>query len=217
VVLISNIMHLILLGAPGAGKGTQGTQLAERLGIPKIATGDILRAAVRDQSELGLKARRFMDAGELVPDAVILDLVREAIADPSASSGAIFDGYPRNVAQAESLSGILQEAGRGLDAVVLLEVPDEVIVHRMSGRRTDPETGNVYHLVHNPPPADAAGRVVQRPDDQEDTVRHRLRVYAEQTEPLIAHYQRSGVPVHRVDGTRPIDEVQREILSRLGR
>lgn|SRR5690606_22622156 len=210
-------MHLILLGAPGAGKGTQGSQLAERLGIPKIATGDILRAAVREGTELGRKAKGFMDAGELVPDEIILGLVREALAEEAAVSGAIFDGFPRNVSQAHSLERILAEGGRRLDAVVVLEVPDDAIVERMSGRRTDPVTGEVYHVKHNPPPAEVADRVVQRPDDQEETVRHRLSVYAEQTAPLIAHYESTGVPVHRVDGTRPIDEVQAEILARLQR
>src|SRR5690606_22928707 len=127
-------MHLILLGAPGAGKGTQGSRLAERLGVPKIATGDILRAAVRDGTELGREAKQYMDAGELVPDEVILGLVREALRDESAQGGAIFDGFPRNVAQARSLEQILEEGGRTLDAVVVLEVPDEAIVERMSGR-----------------------------------------------------------------------------------
>jgi adenylate kinase len=209
-------MHLILLGAPGAGKGTQGTQLAERLGIPKIATGDILRGAVRDGTELGMKAKQFMDAGELVPDEVILGLVRDALDEPSARAGAIFDGFPRNVSQAETLAAILADAGRTLDAVVLLQVADDVIVDRMSGRRTDPETGEVYHLTHNPPPTAVAQRLVQRQDDREETVRHRLAVYAEQTEPLIAFYERAGVPVYRVDGTQPIDRVQAEIFARLG-
>jgi adenylate kinase len=210
-------MHLILLGAPGAGKGTQGSRLAEHLGVPKIATGDILRAAVRDGTELGREAKRYMDAGELVPDDVILGLVRDALADESARAGAIFDGFPRNVSQAESLARILDETERRLDAVVVLEVPDDTIVERMSGRRTDPNTGAVYHVKYNPPPEEAAGRVIQRPDDREDTVRHRLSVYAAQTEPLINHYERSGVPVHRIDGTRPIEHIQREILDRLDR
>lgn len=206
-------MHLILLGAPGAGKGTQGSRLAEQLGVPKIATGDILRAAVREGTELGQRAKGFMDAGELVPDEVILGLVREALCSDTARDGAIFDGFPRNVSQAGSLEQILRETGRALDAVLVLEVPDDAIVERMSGRRTDPETGTVYHVRHNPPPADVAERVVQRPDDREETVRHRLSVYAEQTEPLIAHYEGAGVPVRRVDGTRSIDEVQASLMG----
>ncbi len=209
-------MHLILLGAPGAGKGTQGSQLADALGVPKIATGDILRAAVRDGTPLGLRAKGFMDAGELVPDEVILGLVRDALDAPDAANGAIFDGFPRNVAQAQSLATILADAGRRLDGVVVLDVPDDAIVERMTGRRTDPETGLVYHVTYNPPPAEVAARVVQRVDDREETVRHRLQVYAEQTEPLIAYYAANDVAVQSVDGTRSIDLVQAEILDRLG-
>jgi adenylate kinase len=209
-------MHLILLGAPGAGKGTQGNLLSERLGVPKIATGDILRDAVRRGSELGRDAKRYMDAGELVPDEVILGLVREAIRSEEARGGAIFDGFPRNVPQAESLREILREEGRELDAVVALEVEADDIVRRMSGRRTDPETGRVYHREHNPPPAEIADRLVQRPDDREETVRHRLSVYEANTAPLVAYYEAVGVPVHRVDGAAAIERVQEEILSRLG-
>lgn len=209
-------MHLILLGAPGAGKGTQGSHLSEHLGVPKIATGDILRAAVRAGTELGREAKQYMDAGELVPDSVILGLVREALADEAARGGAIFDGFPRNVAQAESLNSILQESGRTLDGVVVLDVADEAIVERMSGRRTDPETGQVYHLTHNPPPPEVAARVVQRADDREETVRHRLEVYAAQTAPLIDFYEAAGLPVRRVEGTGSIEQVQERILNALG-
>ena len=210
-------MHLILLGAPGAGKGTQGSRLAERLGVTKIATGDLLREAVRQGTELGRQAKEIMDRGELVPDEVVLGLVREALSQPAAARGAVFDGYPRNVAQAETLHGVLAELGRRLDAVVALEVPHDAIVARMSGRRTDPETGKVYHVVHDPPPAEIAGRVVQREDDREETVRRRLAVYQASTAPLVAFYEASGVPVHYVDGDRAIDEVQADLLSRLGR
>jgi adenylate kinase len=210
-------MDLILLGAPGAGKGTQGALLATRLGIPKIATGDMLRDALRQGTELGREAKKYMDAGELVPDSVILGLVRDALSLPEAKGGAVFDGYPRNVAQAESLGAMLKELGRGIDAVVNIDVPAEAIVRRMSGRRTDPETGTVYHVEHNPPPAEVAGRVVQRPDDAEETVRNRLRVYREATEPLVAFYRAAGLPVHDVPGDRPIEEVQADIMGRLGR
>jgi adenylate kinase len=154
-----------------------------------------------------------MDAGELVPDTVILGLVRTALAAPAAGKGAILDGFPRNVAQAEALSGILAEQGRSVDAVVALEVPNEAIVTRMSGRRTDPVTGEVYHVVHNPPPAEVAGRVVQRQDDREETIRHRLEVYEASTRPLIEYYEREGVPVRRVDGDRPIDVVREDLLK----
>jgi adenylate kinase len=210
-------MDLVLLGAPGAGKGTQGALLAERLGIPKIATGDMLREAVRDGTALGHEARRFMDAGELVPDDVILGMVRERLAAPDASGGAVFDGYPRNAAQAVALDAMLAELGREIEHVVCLDVDDDAIVRRMSGRRTDPETGTVYHLEHNPPPGEIVGRVVQRADDREETVRHRLGVYRASTAPLVEHYRAAGAEVHAVDGTRSIDAVQREILEVLGR
>ncbi len=209
-------MHLILLGAPGAGKGTQGTLLAERLGIPKIATGDILREAVRRGTELGRQATQYMEAGDLVPDELILDLVREALAAPDASGGAIFDGFPRSVAQAESLENILRELDRTLDAVVVIEVADEEIVRRLSGRRTDPETGHVYHLEHNPPPQEIRDRLVQRSDDREETVRYRLALYREITHPLIAFYEARDVPIHRSRGDRSIEAVQKDILARLG-
>jgi adenylate kinase len=210
-------MDLILLGAPGAGKGTQGALLAARLAVPKIATGDMLREALRQGTPLGLEAKRYMDAGELVPDSVVLGLVREALGEPAARGGAVFDGYPRNVAQAGSLRGLLDEIGRGIDAVVYIDVPEDAIVARMSGRRTDPETGVVYHVEFNPPPAGVAARVVQREDDREATVRHRLAVYRETTAPLVAFYEGAGIPVHRVNGDRPIDDVQNEIMGLLGR
>ncbi len=209
-------MDLVLLGAPGAGKGTQGALLAEKLRVPKIATGDMLRDAVRRGTELGRRARQVMDAGQLVSDDIVLGLVRERLAS-DAAEGAIFDGYPRNVAQARSMDGLLAEDGRRIDAVVYLEVDDDAIVRRMSGRRTDPETGVVYHVEHNPPPAEVAERVIQREDDREETVRHRLEVYRRNTAPLVDHYRRAGVPVHTVDGGRAIDAVQAEILGLLGR
>lgn len=209
-------MDLVLLGAPGAGKGTQGALLAEALGIPKIATGDMLRDAVRQGTELGLKAKAVMDAGRLVSDDIVLGLVRERLSGDGAK-GAVFDGYPRNVAQATALDGLLDELGRRIGAVVYLEVDDDAIVRRMSGRRTDPETGVVYHVEHNPPPAGVADRVIQRDDDREETVRHRLEVYRENTAPLVEHYRRAGVPVHTLDGARAIDAVQADIRSALGR
>jgi adenylate kinase len=209
-------MDLILLGAPGAGKGTQGALLAQRLGVPKIATGDMLRDAVRAGTPLGTQAKGYMDAGELVPDAVILGMVRERLAQDDARGGAIFDGYPRNAAQAASLDAMLREIGRKIDAVVYLDVDDDAIVRRMSGRRTDPETGLVYHVEHNPPPAEIAARCVIRPDDVEATVRNRLQVYRTSTAPLVEHYRAAGVPVHTVDGGRAIDDVQHEILGLIG-
>jgi adenylate kinase len=210
-------VDLILLGAPGAGKGTQGALLAAELGVPKIATGDMLRDAVREGTALGREARGYMDAGALVPDDVILGMVRERLSQDDAKAGAVFDGYPRNAAQAESLDEMLRGIGRAIDAVVYLEVDDDAIVRRMGGRRTDPETGQVYHVEHNPPPAEVAARCVIRPDDVEETVRRRLEVYRESTAPLVEHYRAAGVPVHTVDGGRPIETVQAELLGLLGR
>lgn len=210
-------MDLILLGAPGAGKGTQGALLTETLGAPKIATGDMLRDAVRQGTPLGLQAKAVMDAGQLVSDDIVLGLVRERLSRPDAAAGAIFDGYPRNVAQAASLDLLLAELGRGIDAVVYLDVNDDAIVERMSGRRTDPETGTVYHVVHNPAPAEIASRCVQRADDAEATVRERLEVYRRSTAPLVEHYRQAGVPVHTLDGGRPIGEVQADLRAALGR
>jgi adenylate kinase len=143
-------------------------------------------------------------------------MVRERLSQADAAGGAIFDGYPRNAAQAESLGRMLAELGRSIDAVVSIDVAEEAIVQRMTGRRTDPETGRVYHLVHNPPPAEVQDRLVQRDDDREATVRHRLEVYRTTTEPLVAYYRESGVPLHTVDGDRPIDQVQGEIMELLG-
>lgn len=208
-------MHLILLGAPGAGKGTQGALLSKRLGVPKIATGDILREAVRNGTDLGRQAKGYMDAGKLVPDAVIFGLVGDALRAPAAARGAVFDGFPRTMPQAEAVDRILADLDSRVSAVVMIQVAADEIVERMSGRRTDPETGAVYHLTHNPPPADVAGRVVQRPDDEESTVRHRLSVYRETTEPLVAHYEGAGVPIHRIDGSREIEQVHHQILSAL--
>jgi adenylate kinase len=211
------LMDLILLGAPGAGKGTQGALLSDHLGVPKIATGDILREAVRKGTELGREAKRYMDAGELVPDPVVLGLVEDALSAPEAGNGAIFDGFPRTTAQADGVDGILGRLGRQVDAILFIEVPDEAIVRRMSGRRMDPETGDVYHLEFNPPPAELEERLVQREDDREETVRRRLSVYRELTAPLVERYEQAGVPIHRVDGDRPIEDVQADLRSRVGR
>ena len=210
-------MNLILLGAPGAGKGTQGALLAERLNVLKVATGDLLRDAVRQGSALGVEAKRYMDAGELVPDEVIIGLVREVLSAPAAEQGVIMDGFPRTVPQAVAVDEVFRERGRTLDSVVLIEVPEEEIVLRISGRRTDPTTGQVYHVDHDPPPADVAQRVIQRADDDADTVRRRLTVYREQTEPLIRFYESSGREVHRVDGSQLVGEVQADLLSAVGR
>ncbi|MFO7260960.1 MAG: adenylate kinase [bacterium] len=216
-------MNLLLLGAPGAGKGTQGALIAERYGIPKISTGDLLREAVREGTPLGQQAKSYMDAGELVPDEVMLGLIREVLTgggtgDGEVGRGFVLDGFPRTVRQAEGLDRLLDEIGKPLDAVVVISVPDEVLVRRLSGRRTCAECGAVYNVYLEPPRTPGrcdrcGGALVERADDAAATVRRRLEVYHEQTEPVIAYYERSRTPVYRVDGDRPVDEVQRAIVG----
>jgi adenylate kinase len=211
-------MRLILLGAPGAGKGTQGALLAKKHGIARIATGDILRDAVRRGTPLGLEAKSFMDAGELVPDDVILGMVREVIV--AAESGFILDGFPRTLEQAEGLAGILGELGLSLDAVVVLRVPDDVLIKRISGRRSCPECKAVYNVYFDPPKeagiCDRCGAaLVERADDDEETVRRRLEIYQRQTRPLIDYYQGAGIDVQFVDGEAPVDAVQQAIHDAL--
>lgn len=208
-------MNLVLFGPPGAGKGTQGTVLAEKRGLVKISTGDILRDAVRAGTTLGLEAKKFMDAGELVPDSVILGLVREAIQD--AGSGFIMDGFPRTIAQAEGVDKMLAELDKSIDAVIILDVPDEVLVKRLSGRRSCPNCGAVYNVHFDQPKEDEKcdrcnSELVQRADDRQDTVVRRLDVYKQQTSPIIEYYQQRGADVHTIDGDRDIDDVQRDIL-----
>ncbi|HEY0674540.1 MAG TPA: adenylate kinase [Longimicrobiales bacterium] len=213
-------MNLVLFGPPGAGKGTQGTVLAETRGLMKISTGDILRDAVRAGTTLGLEAKKFMDAGELVPDSVILGLVREAIQD--AGSGFIMDGFPRTIAQAEGVDALLTEMQKGIDAVIILDVPDEALVQRLSGRRSCPNCGAVYNVYFDKPKNDekcdrCQSELVQRADDKRDTVVRRLDVYKQQTAPIIEYYQKRGANVQFVDGDRDIDAVQRDILRILDR
>jgi adenylate kinase len=213
-------MNLVLFGPPGAGKGTQGTVLAERRGLMKISTGDILRDAVRAGTTLGLEAKKFMDAGELVPDNVILGLVREAIQD--AGSGFIMDGFPRTIAQAEGVDKMLAELSKSIDAVIILDVPDEALVQRLSGRRSCPNCGAVYNVYFDKPKQDEKcdrcnSELVQRVDDRRDTVVRRLEVYKEQTSPIIEYYQQRGANVNTIDGDRDIEEVQRDILRILDR
>lgn len=206
--------RLILLGAPGAGKGTQGALLAKRHGVQQVSTGDLLRDAVRRGSELGRKAKAFMDAGELVPDDVILGMAREVLAD--ADAGFVLDGFPRTLEQARGLDALMDELGIALDAVVVLDVPDDVLVKRISGRRSCPECKAVYNVFFDPPSTpgvcDRCGTaLVERPDDDPGTVKRRLEVYRRQTEPLIAFYEESGVPVRTVDGRQDVEDVQAAI------
>ena len=213
-------MRLILLGAPGAGKGTQAQFISEKYSIPQISTGDMLRAAVKAGTELGLKAKEVMDSGGLVSDDIIIGLVKERIAEPDCTDGFLFDGFPRTIPQAESMV----QAGVVIDHVLEIAVDDDEIVARLSGRRVHPGSGRVYHLLYNPPKVegvdDETGEpLVQRDDDHEETVRRRLDVYQSQTSPLINFYQdMSGDDApkyHRVPGVGSVDEIKQQVLASL--
>jgi len=215
-------MRVILLGPPGAGKGTQAQFLTERLGIPQISTGDMLRAAVKAGTPLGREAKQVMDAGKLVSDDLIINLVKERLAQPDCAKGCLFDGFPRTIAQADALKG----AGVTIDCVVEIQVPDEEIIKRMSGRRVHPGSGRAYHVIFNPPQVagkdDITGEdLIQRDDDREETVRKRLQVYHDQTKPLVDYYQRmaaSGRSAPRyvtVSGLGSVEEVRDRLLAAL--
>ena len=212
-------MKLILLGPPGAGKGTQAKMLTERFGIPQISTGDILRAAVKDGTPMGVKAKSFMDAGALVPDEVVVGIVRERLQKADCASGFILDGFPRTVAQADALRETLAELGRDLDAVISLEVDTEALVERLTGRRTCKNCGKGFHVKFDPPRLDGVcdacgGQLVQRDDDKESTIRNRLAVYQEQTSPLIAYYRQQDL-LASIDGMQAMAVVQKSILALL--
>lgn len=214
-------MRIILLGAPGAGKGTQAQFLMKTFGIPQISTGDMLRAAIKAGTELGQQAKAVMDAGKLVSDDIMIGLVKERIAQPDCQNGFLLDGFPRTIPQADAM----QEAGIDVDVVLEFAVPDDVIVARMSGRRVHPGSGRVYHVEHNPPKQagkdDVTGEdLIIRDDDKEETVRKRLAIYHEQTEPLVAYYrtlaEQGKTAFHKVDGTRDVETISKELGELLG-
>jgi adenylate kinase len=210
-------VRLVLLGPPGAGKGTQARVLATRWGIPQVASGDLLRAVVREDSKLGREAASYMDRGQLVPDELVLRLIDERLGKKDARKGFILDGFPRNVMQAEALAKGLDQAGLKLDKAVAVIVPDEEIVKRISGRRTCRKCNAMYHVVFEPPARPGVcdkcgGELYQREDDAEETVRERLKVYTEMTRPLLDHYGRLGL-LAQVDGVGRPDEVEKRILA----
>jgi len=212
-------MKLILLGPPGAGKGTQAKMLTERFSIPQISTGDILRSAVKDATAMGLKAKEYMDAGGLVPDEVVVGIVRDRLQEADCVNGFILDGFPRTVPQADALQLCLSEMNKELDRVISLDVDVEALVERLTGRRTCKECGRGYHVKFDPSSkvgiCDACGgSLFQRDDDQEETIRKRLQVYADQTSPLINYYREAGVLLE-LDGMQPISQVQEKMLSLL--
>jgi adenylate kinase len=204
-------VRVILLGPPGAGKGTQAGNIASTYGIPHISTGDILRANVREGTPLGLQAKTFMDAGDLVPDDVIIGMVGDRLEQPDAAQGFLFDGFPRTVPQAEALDRLLQERGQPLDVVLRLAVDEDEVVSRLTGRRTCTGCGAVFHVTHQPPATEGVcdacgGELVQREDDREDVVRNRLEVYRRSTEPLEEFYWNRGL-LRDVEAVGTVDEV----------
>ncbi|HEV2923363.1 MAG TPA: adenylate kinase [Solirubrobacteraceae bacterium] len=205
-------LNLILLGPPGAGKGTQAERLREDFGLPHISTGDILRAQVAESTELGNKAQRYMDAGELVPDDIIVGMIRDRINTGDARDGFLLDGFPRNVKQADALAEALGELDRRLTAALLIDVPDDELVRRLAGRRVCVKNpSHIYHVEFDPPKHEGVcdqdgSRLIQREDDKEETIRKRLDVYHSQTEPLIDYYDRAGL-LRRFDGRRSAEEV----------
>ncbi|MEK9542229.1 MAG: adenylate kinase [Luminiphilus sp.] len=210
-------MRIILLGAPGAGKGTQAQFLCEQFGIPQISTGDMLRAAVAEGSELGLQAKSIMDSGGLVSDELIINLVKARLQQPDCEAGCLFDGFPRTIPQAQAMV----DANIAVDHVIEIAVDDEEIVGRLSGRRVHPASGRIYHVVHNPPVEDgkddATGEpLMQRDDDQEETVRKRLSVYQQQTRPLVDFYRElDGPRYHRIDGVGSVEDISAAIKNTL--
>ncbi len=213
-------MHILLMGPPGAGKGTQAEHLVDAYHIPHISTGDMFRKAQKDGTALGLEAKRYMEAGELVPDEVTIGIVRERLSEDDCKEGFLLDGFPRTVAQADALTGILKELNMPLDGAVNIEVPDEKLIERLTGRRICKSCGATYHMVFNPPQKEGVcdkdqGELYQRGDDTEETAKNRLAVYAKQTEPLINYYKEAGVLIP-INGNQTVDAVTREIKDALG-
>ncbi|WP_285734485.1 adenylate kinase [Nocardiopsis sp. ATB16-24] len=204
-------MRAVLVGPPGAGKGTQAQILASELSVPKVSTGDIFRANVSGGTELGTRAKEYMDRGDLVPDEVTNAMVKDRLSKEDAAAGFLLDGFPRNVPQAETLKGMLAELDTGLDVVLELRVDEEEVVKRLSGRRSCPECGRVYHVEYDPPKVEGrcdneGAELYQREDDREETVRHRLKVYREQTAPLVEFYEAEGL-LATIAATGPVEEV----------
>jgi adenylate kinase len=215
--MTSNVLFLVLLGGPGAGKGTQAERLSDALAIPQVSTGDLFRENLKNDTELGLLAKGYMERGELVPDEVTVAMVRERLSRPDASGGAILDGFPRTIAQAEALGALLTDLGFKLAVVPYIKVPEDVLLARLAGRWTCRKCGAMYHQLFGPPEEAGVcdrcgGELYQRPDDTPETQKHRIKVYFEQTAPLIDYYREKGLLVE-VDGGPGINEIQAELLN----
>lgn len=213
-------MNLVLMGLPGAGKGTQAEKIVEKYHIPHISTGDMFRAAIKDGTELGLKAKSFIDKGELVPDEVTIGIVRERLSKPDCQKGFLLDGFPRTVAQAEALENMLSELERPIDYVINVDVDKDILLERLTGRRICTECGATYHLVFNPPSKEGVcdrcgGELYQRADDNEETVQNRLEVNLKQTQPLLSFYEDKGY-LRNINGQQDIDKVFADIEELLG-
>ena len=213
----SDALFLVLLGGPGAGKGTQAERLSETLGIPQVSTGELFRENLKKETELGLLAKGYMERGELVPDEVTVGMVRERLSRADASKGAILDGFPRTIAQAEALEALLAELDHQLAVVPNIQVPDDVLLARLAGRWTCRKCGAMYHQLFSPPQEEGVcdrcgGELYQRPDDTPETQKHRIEVYKEQTAPLIDYYREKGL-LAEVDGRPGIDEIQAKLLE----
>ncbi|MGV3041903.1 adenylate kinase [Staphylococcus rostri] len=210
-------MNIILMGLPGAGKGTQASEIVKKYPIPHISTGDMFRKAIKDQTELGKEAKSYMDRGELVPDEVTVGIVKERISEDDAKKGFLLDGFPRTIEQAEALNSILEELGREIDAVVNIEVPEEELMNRLTGRRICETCGTTYHLVFNPPKVEGVcdldgGKLYQREDDNPETVANRLNVNIKQSKPILDFYGQEGV-LKNIDGSKEIDAVSEDVIQ----
>ncbi|MCI2949350.1 MULTISPECIES: adenylate kinase [Staphylococcus] len=210
-------MNIILMGLPGAGKGTQASEIVKKFPIPHISTGDMFRKAIKDETDLGKEAKSYMDRGELVPDEVTVGIVKERISEDDAKKGFLLDGFPRTIDQAEALNDIMSELGRNIDAVINIEVPEEELMNRLTGRRICEKCGTTYHLVFNPPKVDGicdidGGKLYQREDDNPETVSNRLNVNVKQSQPILEYYNEKGV-LKNIDGAKDIDDVTKDVID----
>ena len=210
-------MNIILMGLPGAGKGTQASEIVKKFPIPHISTGDMFRKAIKDETDLGKEAKSYMDRGELVPDEVTVGIVKERISEDDAKKGFLLDGFPRTIDQAEALNNIMSELDRNIDAVINIEVPEEELMNRLTGRRICEKCGTTYHLVFNPPKVDGVcdidgGKLYQRKDDNPETVSNRLSVNVKQSKPILEYYDEKGV-LKNIDGAKDIDEVTKDVID----